>query len=219
MTLQPTLITTASIDRCISHLRDGRLVIIPTDTVYGVAADATNDDAVRGLYAAKGKDYASPLQLLFANDAAMVARFALLSHAARTLIEALGPGGWTIITTIAPGWDSPALAGGSTVGVRIPDAKVVDDIVRLLGQPLAATSANRHGGLSPVSCAEAIDQLGGACAIALDGGATPRQLDSTVIDCSVEGDLRILREGAIDRHTIARILKLSDIPVLRSVRP
>lgn len=218
MTLQLTPPSIDSLDTCAGHLRAGRLAILPTDTVYGIVADATNPDAVRSLYVAKGKDYASPLQLLFADDPGMVARFARLGSAARTLMEALGPGGWTIITAAAPGWDSPALAGGKTVGVRIPHAKIVHDLVSRLGQPLAASSANRHGGASPISCSDAIEQLGEACAIALDGGVTLRGLDSTVVDCTVEEDVKILREGAIDRRTIARILKLSDILVLRSVR-
>ena len=130
----------------------------------------------------------------------------------------LGPGGWTIVVPARPGWSSAALAGGSTVGFRIPDSPVVHVVVELLGGPLAASSANRHGGVSPTTCADAVAQVGEFCACAIDAGATPEGLDSTVIDCSTP-EVRILREGAIDRLTIARILGLPTIPVLRSVRP
>ncbi len=199
-------------------LHEGALAILPTDTVYGICADIRSDHAVEAIYAAKGKGPLAPLQLLFADAEGDLGGFAKLSPSARLLVQALGPGGWTIITPAASGWASPALAGGATVGFRVPDADVVRDVVRALGAPLAASSANRHGGPSPTTCTEAVQQVGDACAMALDGGPTSAGLDSTVIDCSSDA-VRILREGAIDRHTIARILGLNDIPVLRSVRP
>lgn len=193
-------------------------MVIPTDTVYGIVADASNDAAVRALYVAKGKGATAPLQLLFAPDMASVAEFADLGDDARLLIEQLGPGGWTVITRATPGWDSPVMAGGRTVGVRIPDAPVVWAVVDALGNPLAASSANRHGAPSATTCAQAVAEVGESCAAALDGGPASTGLDSTVIDCSIDGHAHILREGAIDRLTVARILGLSDIPVLRSVR-
>jgi L-threonylcarbamoyladenylate synthase len=216
MQIQPTPVTAAAVEECVAHLRAGRLVILPTDTVYGIAADVTNDAAVRALYAAKGKGGEAPLQLLFAPEVPL-AGYAHPSPTAELLMSALGPGGWTIIVPAADGWDSPALAGGRTVGVRIPASHVISTVVRALGVPLAATSANRHGGTSPTTCVEAISQVGDACAIALDGGPTAAGLDSTVIEC-LSQPARILREGAIDRDSIARILNVSDIPVLRSVR-
>ena len=219
MTLLPTPISSESIATCVGHLKAGSLVILPTDTVYGIAADALNRDAVHALYRAKGKEFSSPLQLLFSNDAALIARYASLTVPAAALIEALGPGAWTIITCAAPALDTAALAGGETVGIRIPGIDVVQDVVAGLGRPLAASSANRHGLASPTTCLDAAQQVGDSCAIALDSGPTLRGLDSTVIDCSLEDDLKILREGAIDRQTVARILGRSDIPVIRSVRP
>ncbi|HXU24575.1 MAG TPA: L-threonylcarbamoyladenylate synthase [Tepidiformaceae bacterium] len=203
--------------RCVAQLRAGALGILPTDTVYGIVADIRSDDAVRALYAAKGKGTASPLQLLFAPDLAEIGRFGVLNRASQSLLDAFGPGGWTIIVPAVPGWSSPALAGGATVGVRIPDAPAVHDLVGALGGPLVASSANRHGGPSPTTCVEASVQVGASCAFAIDAGPTVSQLDSTVIDCSSD-EVRIVREGAIDRHQVARILGLSDIPVLRSVR-
>lgn len=209
----------AAIRRAAERLRAGELAIVPTDTVYGIAADIRCDEAVRAISAAKGRGAGMPLQLLFGAQESLIEDYASLTPAARTLLKALGPGGWTFIVPAAEGWNSPALAGGRTVGIRVPASTVVHALVEALGAPLAASSANRHGEPSPASCAQAVASIGGACAIALDGGPAPAGLDSTVIDLASPGGPVILREGAIDRDTVARILGLQEISVLRSVRP
>jgi L-threonylcarbamoyladenylate synthase len=203
--------------RCAAVLRAGGLVIVPTDTVYGICAHVEDDAAVRRISEAKGRGEGAPLQLLFGADTELLARYAVVNDPARRLVDALGPGGWTIISEARKGWSSPALAGGRTVGFRIPEAPFISGLVGLLEAPVAASSANRHGSPSPTTCAAAVADVGSACEIAVDGGPTVSGLDSTVIDCSNEV-VTILREGAIDRDTVARILGLSDIPVLRSVR-
>lgn len=218
MAPQPAAPTPSNIEACAAHVAAGRLAILPTDTVYGIVADASNESAVRAIYAAKGKGTAAPLQLLFGPSRSQLDQFAMLTPDAERLVQALGPGGWTIVVPGRPGWSSAALAGGSTVGFRIPDAPVVHRVMELLGGPLAASSANRHGGPSPRTCMEALEQIGEHCACAIDAGPTPAGLDSTVIDCA-GGESRILREGAIDRLTVARILGLQTITVVRSVRP
>jgi L-threonylcarbamoyladenylate synthase len=207
----------SSIARAATALSVGELVILPTDTVYGLAAAADGPEAVRAIFAAKGRPAKQPLQLLFSVDA-HIDEFAELPPAARAIIDGFGPGAWTAIVPCAKGWTSPALAGGDTAGIRIPDHPVVAAVVNALGRPIAATSANRHGNPSPTSCEEAIQEVGERCGVAIDGGPATVGLDSTVIDCT--GDTpRILREGAIDRHTVARILGLPTISVVRSVRP
>ena len=195
-------------------LRGGGLAIAPTDTVYGVAADVRRDDAVRALYAAKGKRAREPLQLLFPPDAAALAPWARLNAPALRLVEALGPGAWTVIAPAAEGWTSPALAGGAAVGVRMPPAPALTAVLDALGAPLAASSANRHGGPSPATCAQAVAAIGDRCAVALDAGPAPRGLDSTVVDCS-RTPLRVLREGAIPAATVAAALGLDAIEVAR----
>ncbi len=203
-----------SIAQTVAALRDGGLAILPTDTVYGVAADVRRDDAVRALYEAKGKSPDEPLQLLFPADRASLAPYARLSGDAARLVDALGPGPWTIITPAAGGWSSPALAGGATVGVRMPPVPTLQAVLDALGAPLAASSANGHGQPSPVTCGQALASLGERCAAALDGGPTSHGLDSTVIDCSSTPP-RILREGALPAATIAGHLGLDHIEVLR----
>ena len=215
----PLTATPDSYSRCADTLRSGGLAILPTDTVYGICADALNDRAVLELYRAKGKGADAPLQLFFGPALRDLERFAMPGPLARRVVEALGPGAWTLIVPAAPGWASPALANGTTVGFRIPNAAIVHEVVRMLGRPIAASSANRHGAASPTTCAAALHQLGEFAGCAIDGGPTTAGLDSTVIDLADESQPRILREGAIDRQTVARILGLPEILVLRSVRP
>ncbi len=203
-----------SIARTVAALRAGGLVILATDTVYGVAADIRRDDAVRALYEAKRKSPAEPLQLLFPADPASLLPYAHLSPDASRLIDGFGPGPWTIITPAAEGWSSPALAGGGTVGVRMPPVDTLQAVLAGLGAPLAASSANRHGDPSPTTCADALASLGEHCAIAIDDGPTSHGLDSSVIDCSVTPP-RILREGALPAATIAGHLGLAEIEVVR----
>ena len=198
-------------------LRAGHLAVIPTDTVYGIAADIANDDAVRAIYTAKARSADFPLQILVGRDPAMLDGYAAVTLPARALVDALGPGGWTVIVPARQGWDSPALSGGRTVGFRMVPIEATLDIIDALGRPLAASSANIASRPSPVTCAEAVAQVGESCAVAIDAGPTSAGIDSTVIDLAGEAP-RILREGAIDRATVARILKLDHIPVVRSVR-
>ncbi len=210
--------TPGIVEQALEVLRAGELIIIPTDTVYGIAADVRDDNAVHALYAAKQRDPAAPLQLLFGRDQAILSHYAELTAPARQIIDHLGAGAWTIVVPARDGWDSPALSGGRTVGIRIVPVELVIEIVDRLGAPLAASSANVSEGPSPTTCQEAERQVGVFCALSIDAGPTEQGLDSTVIDLSGP-EPRILREGAIDRATIARILGLSQIPVLRSVRP
>ncbi len=198
-------------------LASGELVILPTDTVYGVVADVRNDAAVRRIFTAKRRAADFPLQLLFGRDAGLLEQYAVANEPGRRLVDALGPGAWTIIVPAREGWDSPALSGGRTVGFRMVPVEVTLDVLDRLGGPVAASSANVSGGNSPTTCTDAVTQLGESCAVAIDAGPTAQGLDSTVIDVSGE-EPRILREGAIDRVTVARILGLAQISVVRSLR-
>ncbi len=205
-----------AIERTVEQLRNGGLALLATDTVYGIVADIRRDDAVDALYAAKGKRRREPLQLLCSTNLEVLNAYAELTQAAGTLIDALGPGPWTIITTAAQGWTSPALAGGVTAGLRLPPTPTIQAVIAGLGAPLAASSANRHGERSPTTCAQAVASLGRFCAAAIDDGPTPEGVDSTVVDCS-RTPPRVLREGAIPAATIATHLGLEGIEVVRRV--
>jgi L-threonylcarbamoyladenylate synthase len=114
-----------------------------------MAADIRDDDAVRGIYTAKRRSPDFPLQLLFGRDPSLLERFALVNAPARQLVDAFGPGGWTIIVPRREGWESPALSGGATVGFRMVPVAITLDIIDALGAPLAASSANIAEGKSP----------------------------------------------------------------------
>lgn len=204
-----------SISALVLALRNGGLGILATDTVYGVVADIRCDQAVRAIYEVKEKDPKEPLQLLFPSDRESVSSYARLSPDAARLVDALGPGPWTIITPAVEGWASPALAGGDTVGMRMPPVSTLQMVLTSLGAPLAASSANRHGEPSSSTCGQAIASLGEYCEVAIDDGPTPHGIDSTVVDCSVRPP-RILREGALPAETIAKHLGMAEIKVLGS---
>ncbi|MBH76895.1 MAG: threonylcarbamoyl-AMP synthase [Dehalococcoidia bacterium] len=204
-----------SISATVQALRNGSLGILPTDTVYGVVADIRCDKAVKALYEAKEKDPKEPLQLLFPSSREALRSYARLSPDAIRLVDGLGPGPWTIITPAVEGWTSPALAGGQTVGVRMPPVATLQMVLDSLGAPLAASSANRHGDPSSTTCAQAIASLGEYCEVALDDGPTPHGIDSTVVDCSVSPP-RILREGALPAGTVTKFLGIAEIEVVSS---
>lgn len=214
-----TTCTRATLDTIASaaaHLRAGGLVILPTDTVYGLFADASNDEAVRAIATAKGKPGGTPLQLLFPRSGEGLSAYAVVTDTVRRFIDDMGPGPWSLVVPAAPGWDSPALAGGETVGFRLPNHDVLDAVIEVLGGPICGSSANAHGEPGPATCEDAVAGVGEHAAVALEGG-TAAGLSSTVIDLSGDEPV-ILREGVMDREQVARILGLPRIEVVRSER-
>ena len=181
-------------------LRRGGLVCYPTDTVYGIGAAAGDDDAVRRLFAVKGRspDKALPLLLADASDAAWVADVTPL---ARALASRFWPGALTIVVRKAPSYRSLALAGGETVALRVPNQDVVRAIVRALGEPLTGTSANRAGAPPPVSATEVAFQMGEMVDLIVDGGPCRARLESTVVDITRDVP-EVLREGPVSRGEI-----------------
>jgi L-threonylcarbamoyladenylate synthase len=180
-------------------LKAGELVCYPTDTVYGIGAAATNDTAVRRLYAVKGRPLSKPLPLLLATPASagLVAEVTPLAH---TLMNRFWPGALTIVMRRHTDFRSLALAGGDTVALRVPDHDLVRDIIRLLGEPITGTSANRSGARAPTAASEAAFQLGDMVALVIDGGRAPGGEESTVLD--ITGPPSVLREGPVTRREI-----------------
>ena len=191
------------IERAVDALRAGQLVILPTDTVYGVAADAGNFEAVRAIYAVKGRPADKPLQIFTASvkDAERVADLGTSGH---QLAEAFLPGGLAIVARKAGGFESEALLGGDTVAIRIPASQATLALLRALGQPLAVTSANRSGAASPRTAQEAAEGLAGMVPLVLDGGPGAG-IESTIVDISKEPPL-LLRPGLIPVERIEQVL-------------
>ncbi len=192
------------IQEAVRLLAAGELVCYPTDTVYGVGADATNDAAVRRLYAVKGRPLDKPMPLLIADEAA-AAWFADVTPVARTLMHRFWPGGLTIVMQKAEGFRSVALAKQDRVALRVPDHDLVREIIRVLGEPITGTSANRAGQRSPRSAPEAAMQMGEMVALVIDGGTAKGREESTVLDITSDGP-RIVREGAVSREELQEAL-------------
>ena len=184
-------------------LRDGGLVAYPTDTVYGLAVDPTNVEAVGKLSEAKNRDPSQPMPHLIANVGILPAVVSEVPDTARDLMRAFWPGGLTIILHKAQNYASAAT--DDTIGLRVPDHPVPRALSSLLGGPITGTSANIAGGPEPLSADDVHQALGEAVDLIIDGGPCPGDRPSTVIDCTSEPP-RILRTGAVSIEEIERVL-------------
>ncbi|HEY6570221.1 MAG TPA: L-threonylcarbamoyladenylate synthase [Candidatus Limnocylindrales bacterium] len=195
----------------VEHLRAGRIVAIPTDTVYGIAADLALPDAIERLFAAKQRPPEKAVAVLLA-DAEQAWTLGLASPAARVLADAFWPGGLTLVLTAQPEARLPtALAAGApTIGVRVPDHPAPRALAAVLG-PLPTTSANLSGAADARDAAEVAATLGDAVALVIDGGPIRGGPASTVVDCTSDRPA-VLRSGAIDPALIARALEEAGIP-------
>jgi L-threonylcarbamoyladenylate synthase len=194
----------AAVEQAAFLMRQGQLVCFPTDTVYGIGAAASADDAIRRLYAVKGRPPDKALPLLISQPAE-ASYYAELTPVARTLIARFWPGPLTIVLRKADGLRSRALAGQNTVALRVPDNDVPRDIAKMLGEPVTGTSANRSGSRPPVSAAEVAFSLGEMVSLVIDGGRSEGGVESTVVDLS-SGAPALVREGAVSREELAKAL-------------
>jgi tRNA threonylcarbamoyl adenosine modification protein (Sua5/YciO/YrdC/YwlC family) len=185
----------AGLDAAAGAISESRLVLMPTDTVYGVAADAFTPSAVTGLLAAKNRGRAMPVPVLIGEASTLAGLVLETPPVAVRLAEAFWPGGLTLVVEHAPSlaWDLGDAEG--TVAVRLPDDDLARDLLRRTG-PLAVSSANRSGRPAATTAQEAIEQLGEHAAVVLDDGPRASSAASTIVDCT--GTVpRVLRVGAI----------------------
>ena len=188
----------AGVEAAAALIRAGQCVAVPTETVYGLAADATNGEAVARIYAAKGRPSFNPL-IVHVPDLETAQSIAQFSNAARDLASRYWPGPLTLVLPLQPNHPIAPIvtAGLSTIALRMPAHPAMQDVIRASGKPLAAPSANASGTISPTSAAHVARTLEGRIPMILDGGSTPVGLESTII--AVDGDhLRLLRPGPID---------------------
>ena len=184
----------AALEEALRLLRAGAVIAFPTDTVYGVGATGLDPAAVAHLFAVKDRPLTQPIPLLLADADGLPGVSAAIPPAAETLAARFWPGGLTLVVPAAPHLPANLLAGGSTVAVRVPDHSPLRRLIRALAQPLAATSANQHGGPNPRSADDVLTQLGDRLALILDGGPTPGDVPSTIVDVTGP-EPRILRQG------------------------
>jgi L-threonylcarbamoyladenylate synthase len=175
----------------------GEPVAVPTETVYGLAADATNAEAVARIYQAKGRPSFNPL-IVHVPDLPAALRVGEFSEEALALARKHWPGPLTLVVPLRPGAGIASLvtAGLPTIGLRVPDHPAMQALLRASGRPLAAPSANASGSISPTRAAHVLKSLGGRIPLIIDGGATERGLESTIV-AATGGKLRLLRPGPI----------------------
>lgn len=203
-----------SLEQAVRLLDDGEIVAIPTETVYGLAADSGSDRALTRLYETKGRPADHPV-ILHVADAEMCRPYlADLPEAARALMEAYWPGPLTLLLPRAE-TVSPRITGGrSLVGVRAPATPLAQQLLRLLGRPVVAPSANRFGHISPTSAQHVEDEFEGRVPV-LDGGDCAVGLESTIL--AVEPNrLVVMRPGQID---LEQVEKISGLPVTWPEQP
>jgi L-threonylcarbamoyladenylate synthase len=175
-------------------LREGGVVLLPTDTVYGLAVDPTVPGATQRLFDLKGRGRDVPIAVLVADaEQAWSVAATPVSDAARSLAARFWPGAVTIIVARADGWPADLGDDAGTVGLRCPDADLVRSLCREVG-PLATTSANRHGHPTPPTAVVAARDLPGVDLV-IDGGELSG-MASTVVDCTIDPP-RVVREGAV----------------------
>ena len=203
----------ASLARAVEVLRAGGLVAFPTETVYGLGANALDADAVRRIFAAKGRPATNPV-IIHVATVEQVAAIADWSDDAARLAAVFWPGPLTLVLPRRAEVPDVVTAGGPTVAVRIPAHSVALRLLALLGLPVAAPSANRSNHLSPTTAEHVFRDLDGRIDLILDGGPTPGGIESTVVDVTCR-PARLLRPGLIDPGAIERIIG----PVARLSKP
>lgn len=205
------VVTDAEIVRAAEILRGGGLVAFPTETVYGLGADAGNEAAVRRIFSAKQRPADHPL-IVHLPDASHLPRWAAaVPETAARLAAAFWPGPLTLVLKRAAGVLDAVTGGQDTVGLRVPFHPLALDLLRAFGGGIAAPSANRFGRLSPTSAAHVRAELGDAVDLILDGGACEVGIESTIVD--VSGALpRLLRPGGVGLDALAEVIGREILP-------
>ncbi len=202
-------LVTTDVDRAVAVMRSGGLVAMPTETVYGLAADATNAAAVRRIFEVKGRPVDHPLIVHLASGHELDAWASEVPESARILTDAAWPGPLTVIVPRRRGVLDEVTGGLETVGVRVPAHELALELLERVGRGLAAPSANRFGAVSPTSAEHVFHDLGALLDpdrdVILDGGPCPIGVESTIVDC-VSTPPQILRAGGIAVETVRRLL-------------
>ena len=197
--------TPAALAKAARLLAEGRLVAFPTETVYGLGADARSDDAVAGIFAAKGRPKFNPL-IVHVESLAAAERYGVFDGRAKALAARFWPGALTLVVPRRADCDVSwlATAGLETIALRVPVHPIAQQLLKAFGGPLAAPSANRSGSVSATTARHVAESLGDAVALILDGGATTHGLESTIV--GLDGHAALLRPGAITRAEIESVV-------------
>jgi tRNA threonylcarbamoyl adenosine modification protein (Sua5/YciO/YrdC/YwlC family) len=192
------------LELAVGAIKRGELVVLPTDTVYGIGADAFQDEAVYRLLLAKGRGRDMPVPVLVGSPGTLSGIATGLRDVGRALVEAFWPGGLTVVCRSQPSlqWDLGEVNG--TVAVRMPLHPVAIELLQETG-PMAVSSANRSGSPPATTVAEAVEQLGQEVEIYLDGGPSGDPVPSTIVDVTVDPP-RMLRAGAVSADELRDVV-------------
>ena len=199
---------TVVLAQAVEVLECGKLIAFPTDTVYGVGAHGFLPEAVQVLYTVKQRPGHLPIPLLLPDMASVETVCQDIPEAAWQIADRFWPGGLSLVLRRAATVPDAVTAGGPTVAVRVPDQPLVRELMRRLGAPLAATSANLHGQDPSVTPDQVLGALGGCVSLVLDGGRCPGGMASTVLDMTVSPPA-ILRPGPVSAEALAELMPLS----------
>ena len=183
--------------RCREVVRARGVIAYPTDTFYGLGADPRDPEAVRRIFAIKGREAGQPILLLLHDRSEVAAWASAVTPSAERLMDRFWPGPLTLVFPAAPHVLPELTGGGGTIGLRVPGNELTRELLRHLGRALTGTSANRSGGRDPRTVEEVMREVGDRVDLILDGGVTTGNRPSTVVDVTVEPP-RIIRQGILD---------------------
>ena len=189
----------------VAALRSGQVVGLPTETVYGLAADIRNEAGLLKIFTVKRRPVTHPLIIHIARPEELEDLALEINPVCRALVDVCWPGPLTVIIRAAPHVSRLCTGGRDTVAVRLPAHPLTQKVIRQLGSPVAAPSANRFGDVSPTTAQHVVDDLGNDINLVLNGGSCEVGVESTVVDCTL-AQPEILRHGAITPEDVQRIL-------------
>jgi len=209
---------TAGVRHAAALLREGGLVAVPTETVYGLAARADHDQSVAAIYRAKGRPSFNPL-IVHVSGVEQGRRYALFDAAAEQLAAEFWPGPLTLVLPLAPehGLAAAVTAGLPTVALRCPAHPVMRQVLEEAGVPLAAPSANRSGGVSPTRAEHVVASLGDRVDLVLDAGACEAGVESTIVALRSDGGWQVLRPGPITADQIDALLGPATVSAIHRI--
>ncbi len=197
--------TQTEIEKAVETLRAGDLVVFPTETVYGLGANASNPAAVRKIFEVKGRPADHPVIVHLDNPRYLHRWVSQVPPAAERLAAMFWPGPLTLILPKAENVNDIVTGGQDSIGIRIPSHPMAQQLLNAFGGGIAAPSANRYGRLSPTKPEHVRDELGEAVHVLLDGGDSPIGLESTIVSC-LNNEVRLLRPGFITRSQVEQIV-------------
>jgi len=193
------------IARAVEILAEGGIIVYPTETFYGLGADATNEKAIKKIFAVKGRDFKNPISLIISKPEDIYPLVQDITESAEKLMAAFWPGALTIVFAASDKVSSMLTAGTGKIGLRISSHPIANAITQKLKRPLTATSANLSGVPECSMASDVISQIGNKIDAILDWGKTPGNKPSTIIDVTCNPPA-ILREGAVIRQAIEKYI-------------